>query len=135
MTGLTSDITNSFLYVWGPDSQGLGESLAQQGISAQMLAPGPEGLAPIRSHGSGVLVCPPLDAERRAQLAGLGPAVVVLELIPDLKVPKRVETPGGPQHMQLPYSLLGGAAAALAWIGVLASDHSRTAERSLRCCR
>jgi diguanylate cyclase (GGDEF)-like protein len=65
----------------------------------------------------------------RAQLAGLGPTVVVLELIPDLKEPKRLETDGGPQHMQLPFSLLGGAAAALAWIGVLASDHSRTAER------
>lgn len=129
MTDITTDIANSFLYVWGPDSQDLGESLAQQGISAEILAPGPEGLDPIRLQGSGVVVCPPLDDDMRTQLASLGSTVVVLELIPDLKAPKRVETAGGPQHMQLPYSLLGGAAAALAWIGVLASDHSRTAER------
>lgn len=129
MKGLSDEIASPLLYVWGSDSQSLGERLAQQGIATEILAPGAQGLDPVRIHGTGVVVCPPIDDEMRSHLAGLAPTVVLIELIPELKTPRRVDTGGGPQHMQLPQSLLGGAAAALAWIGVLASDHSRTAER------
>jgi diguanylate cyclase (GGDEF)-like protein len=129
MKGLSKEIASPLLYVWGPDSKNLGDSLAEQGISTEILASGAQGLDPIRIHGTGVLVCTPIDDEMRFHLAGLGPTVVIIELIPELEAPRRVDTGGGPQHMQLPQSLLGGAAAALAWIGVLASDHSRTAER------
>lgn len=129
MALLQTERFHSFLYIWGPDDQGLADALAGQGIPIETLPPGEEGLERVRLNGSGVLVCPPLGDNERRKAAKLGPSVVILEIMPDLASPRRVLSPGGAQYLQLPSQLLGGATVALAWIGVLASDQSRTVER------